>query len=162
MCFQLILLTLVTALTMICYQSIFIKHLHPKGSCIQQIHAFLLCCPNNMAGFWLLKNLWRAQPAGRLLDKPSRGHRSDTAYSYPGENFIWVWVCFSSLIILRFIFFLCLLTLLFQTKVPPLVQFFSKVQVFQNSAHLCFSWKLPLLLSPSLSATHTFLEGSIA
>lgn len=32
------------------------------------------------------KHLWGAEPARRLLDKPSRGHRSDTAYSYPGEN----------------------------------------------------------------------------
>lgn len=32
------------------------------------------------------KHLRGAEPAGRLLGKLSRGHRFDTAYSYPGEN----------------------------------------------------------------------------
>lgn len=52
MCFQLILLILVIALNMFYYQSIFIEHLYSQGLYIPtEPCAFLLCSPNNLAGF---------------------------------------------------------------------------------------------------------------
>lgn len=46
---------------MICYQSIFIEHLQSKSLCIPTHScAFLMCFPNNLARFWLVRTFLRS------------------------------------------------------------------------------------------------------